>query len=1190
MDRVYRPPRSVLLVLGIIYIIGLSLLLFAGRPAYAAPHEDTQFWGMVENGRVTILLHACGSGSTLQIRSESLEEGWISDLFTRDGANNCGSPTPSTTWKIVINAEVGQEFNIYSWMGDSPLSEADFMQRARRDVCTVTSATGDVACDRESYWQPRIEIDTPVEAQEVNGTIRVKGWAIDLASTGGTGISEVEVFADTGTEEISLGTARYGETRGDVADMYDDPRFSNSGYTFAFNPRDHGLDNGPVTLRVVAKSGPRPWWDGPLPEVAENRQFTIINATNPWGCSQDQYLAEYFDNVTLSGEPVLTRCETTISHTWDAGDSPGTGVGDDQFSVRWTGNFDFDAGEYTFFMLTDDGMRVWLDDDLIFDRWFNQEPFPEHQVKRTIGEGNHTIRIEYFEDLYSGVAQFRYMQTPEVTSVSPDTAVANAGQVPIVISGDHLQAPVTVEIDGVALQDVTLEDPTTLYAVVPVDQLAQGTHDVVIDSDGYTITMPGAFEVTEEVPETLFRAMIYLACDNDLNNSGGCDSIMDNLERAMLDHPDLRIVVFFDGPEDGDTAYYLIQPDDQYAKPANYTDGVNRFPIGEANTGVPKTLVEFTGWAHSHYPGRYKFLSFIGHGGGWAPELHPGQPRGISSRSSPEDIGGMLWDNNPPSVLATRSMAQALETVTRAYSIDVLYLDACLMSSVEVMAEFAPYSDFIIAHENITWNIPDPYRGYFTNVTSDITPKELARHLTEVNLESLLIPGLPHQVTVIRTDAMDNVTAKLDGLATTLLEFLPTQRPFIREVVVQTARVDANNDWEITIEDQFIDAGDFAQNLIDHPEIPLGVKAAAQEFIDAIDQATLVNEQRSGAPFDGGQEWDLQALTGQSLYFPLADEWRREMYGPGMLPNFAGSTRWDDFIQSWYAELPAPEPPTEPCPECPIPPMSVSLSIGGPEIIPVDQTVYVPVFLNKVRQQDDVRGVQFALRSSKPELLSPLQSMKQPPRIGDFFAEESYMDAVPTNDTWSFVLNAPPPPAHAAEGSGIIVELPFKAKGTGCVTLEFTEHLIVTSTTGEVNHHAATRTICITDGGVITGTVYLESRTAGHYGDTQVVLSDGHRSYTTTTEPDGTFTLADIAEGDYTLTVFRRLFVTAIREVNLDGVETTTMSDIGLWAGDMSEDNAVTRHDWYICAAASIPVNDPDFDLRVHKRITSPTP
>jgi hypothetical protein len=501
------------------------------------------------------------------------------------------------------------------------------------------------------------------------------------------------------------------------------------------------------------------------------------------------------------------------------------------------------------------------------------------------------------------------------------------------------------------------------------------------------------------------------------------------------------------------------------------------------------------------------------------------------------------------------------------------------MSSIEVMTEFAPYSDFIIAHENITWNIPDPYRDYFINVSSDITPKELARHLTEVNLESLLIPGLPNQITVIQTDAMDTATAKLDGLAATLLEILPTQRPFIREVVVQTARVDANNDWEITIEDQFIDAGDFAQNLIDHPEIPPGVKAAAQEFIDAIDQATLVNEQRSGAPFDGGQEWDLQALTGQSLYFPLADEWRRGMYGPVMLPNFAGSTRWDDFIQSWYAELPAPEPPTEPCPECPIPPMSVSLSIGGAEIIPVDQTVYVPVFINKVRQQDDVRGVQVALRSSKPELLSPLQSMKQPARIGDFFAEESYMDAVPTNDTWSFVLNAPPPPAHAAEGSGIIVELPFKAKGTGCVTLEFTEHLIVTSTTGEVNHHAATRTICITDGGVITGTVYLESRTAGHYGDTQVVLSDGHRKYTTTTEPDGTFTLAGIAEGDYTLTVFRRLFITAIREVKLDGVETTVISDIGLWAGDMNEDNAVTRHDWYICAAASIPVNDPDFDL-----------
>ncbi|MEM4169199.1 MAG: glycoside hydrolase family 3 N-terminal domain-containing protein, partial [Thermoproteota archaeon] len=46
--------------------------------------------------------------------------------------------------------------------------------------------------------------------------------------------------------------------------------------------------------------------------------------------------AEYFSNRELKGEPVLTRVDEQVSFNWGTG-SPGPGIPEDNFSVRWTG-------------------------------------------------------------------------------------------------------------------------------------------------------------------------------------------------------------------------------------------------------------------------------------------------------------------------------------------------------------------------------------------------------------------------------------------------------------------------------------------------------------------------------------------------------------------------------------------------------------------------------------------------------------------------------------------------------------------------------------------------------------------------------------------------------------------------------------------------------------------------------------
>ena len=131
--------------------------------------------------------------------------------------------------------------------------------------------------------------------------------------------------------------------------------------------------------------------------------------------AEDLWLGQFWQNQNLSGNPVVTRWDRTIDFRWFDG-SPDSRLGGDNFSARWTRNVAFDAGNYRFLATMDDGMRVWIDNQLIIDSWTRSQ---EHTVSvdRFIAAGVRNIRVEYFED--GG-------QATAIISWEPLTA-ANAG-------------------------------------------------------------------------------------------------------------------------------------------------------------------------------------------------------------------------------------------------------------------------------------------------------------------------------------------------------------------------------------------------------------------------------------------------------------------------------------------------------------------------------------------------------------------------------------------------------------------------------------------------------------------------------------------------------------------------------------------------------------------------------------------
>lgn len=112
-----------------------------------------------------------------------------------------------------------------------------------------------------------------------------------------------------------------------------------------------------------------------------------------------QWDASYYNNTSLSGDPVLERVDDQINFNWGAG-SPGGGVDADNFSARWTKTVNFPtAGKWTFRVGADDGVRMWIDVTPIVDEWHgNPEGYRVYEVSiDTLTAGNHDLRVEYYE-------------------------------------------------------------------------------------------------------------------------------------------------------------------------------------------------------------------------------------------------------------------------------------------------------------------------------------------------------------------------------------------------------------------------------------------------------------------------------------------------------------------------------------------------------------------------------------------------------------------------------------------------------------------------------------------------------------------------------------------------------------------------------------------------------------------------
>ena len=132
-------------------------------------------------------------------------------------------------------------------------------------------------------------------------------------------------------------------------------------------------------------------------EYYENFQLAFVQF---WWERQGGILGwqgEYFANQSLSGSPAMVRDDPSITFNWGTG-SPAPNIPDNHFSARWTKVVPLLSATYEFNALVDDGVRVYVDNALVIDDWRSGN-LRQVQGLITVGAGDHTIRVEYFEDV-----------------------------------------------------------------------------------------------------------------------------------------------------------------------------------------------------------------------------------------------------------------------------------------------------------------------------------------------------------------------------------------------------------------------------------------------------------------------------------------------------------------------------------------------------------------------------------------------------------------------------------------------------------------------------------------------------------------------------------------------------------------------------------------------------------------------
>ena len=140
-------------------------------------------------------------------------------------------------------------------------------------------------------------------------------------------------------------------------------------------------------------------------------------------------LGQYFPTLVPGGQASVQRIEVP-NFDW-GNNAPAVGVPADNFSVRWTGSIEPPAtGAIQLRTVSDDGVRVWVDNKLVIDNWTGHGPANDTATVNLQAGQRYPITIDYFDSGGGSTLRLQWQLPDSKTFVAVPADRLYAGAVP----------------------------------------------------------------------------------------------------------------------------------------------------------------------------------------------------------------------------------------------------------------------------------------------------------------------------------------------------------------------------------------------------------------------------------------------------------------------------------------------------------------------------------------------------------------------------------------------------------------------------------------------------------------------------------------------------------------------------------------------------------------------------------------
>jgi hypothetical protein len=401
--------------------------------------------------------------------------------------------------------------------------------------------------------------------------------------------------------------------------------------------------------------------------------------------------------------------------------------------------------------------------------------------------------------------------------------------------------------------------------------------------------------------------MVYLAGDNNLSSAADIDL---KEMRTVGSTTNVNIIAQVDRAAGLGSMRYCVQCDGKEEETES---------LGQMDSGDPKTLTDFISWTAEKYPAERYALILWNHGGGWEPSEmdHIAKEAGTPNYSPREatersatPLARTLFRTSLKRIFSLSSPAEraicsddgsghSLDTIelghvldegvkTLGQPLDLLGMDACLMSNLEVAYQVQKYAKYMVASEENEPNNGWPYDVVMRKLTEDVDlpTTQLAEHIVHAYIKSYVDINYKGPVTQAACDLsrIADVADPLDKLADVLIARLPDTANEVWKAQKKSARFWHNTLWDIS---------HFCQELASATS-DSSVKKAAQDV-----QTALVSGPGRFVIAESHHGDRVKNCAGSTIYFVPPGVLTISQYYEDL--DYAAKHRWLPFLMAYHA-------------------------------------------------------------------------------------------------------------------------------------------------------------------------------------------------------------------------------------------------------------------------------------------------